>query len=82
MLRDQLLIEEGDEFIINEFRMWRGPQKIQTNNLNGEVAIINSTCNRFGQEENLNIRLRYTFVNKCIKVINRRCAYTLVKQLF
>lgn len=80
MLRDQLLVEQGDKFRINEFRMWRGPQQSEANMLIGEIT--KSTRNRFGPEENLKLRLRYTFVNKYTKAINRRCAYTLVKQLF
>lgn len=82
LLRDQLLVEQGDKFKINEFRMWRGPQLSQKTMLVGEDTINKSTCNRFGPEENLKLRLRYTFINKKTKAINRRCAYTLVKQLF
>jgi len=82
LLRDQLLVEQGDKFIINEFRMWRGPQQSQQTMLVGENTIIKSTCNRFGPEENLKLRLRYTFINKNTKAINRRCAYTLAKQLY
>ncbi|XP_060858397.1 uncharacterized protein LOC132935795 [Metopolophium dirhodum] len=82
LLRDQLLVEQGDKFKINEFRMWRGPQQSQKTMLVGEDTINKSTCNRFGPEENLKLRLRYTFINKKTKAINRRCAYTLAKQLF
>jgi len=82
LLRDQLLVEQGDKFKINEFRMWRGPQKSENTMLVGEDTITKSTCNRFGPEENLKLRLRYTFINKKTKAINRRCAYTLAKQLF
>lgn len=80
LLRDQLLVEQGDKFKINEFHMWRGPQQNQI--LVGEDTITKSTCNRYGQEENLKLRLNYTFVNQYTKAINRRCAYTLTKQLF
>jgi len=82
LLRDQLLVEQGDKFKINEFRMWRGPQQSQKTMLVGENTITKSTCTRFGPEENLKLRLRYTFINNKTKAINRRCAYTLVKQLF
>lgn len=80
LLRDQLLVEQGDKFKINEFHMWRGPQQNQI--LVGEDTITKSTCNRHGSEENLKLRLNYTFVNQYTNAINRRCAYTLVKQLF
>jgi len=33
-------------------------------------------------DENLKLRLRYSFANKNIKVIDRRCAYILIKHLF
>jgi len=85
LLRDQLLVEQGNKFIINEFRMWRGPQTTQQTQKTmsvGEKTITKSTSNRFGPEENLKLRLRYTFVNKYTKANNRRCAYTLTKQLF
>ncbi|XP_060847189.1 protein arginine N-methyltransferase 1-like [Rhopalosiphum padi] len=80
LLRDQLLVEQGDKFKINEFHMWRGPQQNQI--LVGEDTITKSTRDKCGPEENLKLRLNYTFVNKYTKAINRRCAYTLVKQLF
>ncbi|XP_025196022.1 probable protein arginine N-methyltransferase 1.2 [Melanaphis sacchari] len=80
LLRDQLLVEQGDKFKINEFYMWRGPQQKQK--LVGENIITKSTRNRYGPEENLKLRLNYTFINQHIKAINRHCAYTLVKQLF
>ncbi|XP_027840234.2 uncharacterized protein LOC114121922 [Aphis gossypii] len=80
LLRDQLLVEQGDKFKINEFHMWRGPQQNQI--IVGEDTITKSTCDRYGQEENLKLRLNYTFINQYTKAINRRCAYTLSKQLF
>lgn len=82
LLRDQLLVEEGDEFILNEFHMWRGPQEYQDNRLRGVNFKNKNSFQRSETEENLKLRLRYTFVNKHIKAIDRRCVYTLNKQLF
>lgn len=75
-----MIVEEGDEVIINEFLMWRGPQKNKLNKLFD--AVCNSTCKTSQYEENLKLRLRYTFVNKHIKAVNRCCIYTLTKHLF
>lgn len=59
--------------------MWRGPQI----NNPFENRTCNNICNNSRrEEENLKFRLRYTFVNKIMKTIDRRCAYTLVKDLF
>lgn len=77
LLRDQLLVEEGDEFTLNEFHMWRGPQINQENELLGKNSFQRSET-----EENLKLRLSYTFVNKYVKAIDRRCVYTLTKQLY
>lgn len=79
LLRDQLLVVQGDEFILNEFHMWRGPQ---VNNPFENSIASNSSCNNSLQEENLKLRLRYTFINQFMKAIDRRCAYTLIKNLF
>lgn len=81
LLRDQLIVREGDDFIINEFHMWRGPQENEENKL-FEGTVCENTCNKKAFEENLKIRLSYTFVNKYNKAIDRRCAYILVKKFF
>lgn len=82
LLRDQLLVVQGDEFTINEFHMWRGPQKNQVDNPFENATVNESSKDRSQQEENIKLRLRYTFVNQFMKAIDRRCAYTLTKQLF
>lgn len=81
LLRDQLLVVEGDEFIINEFHMWRGKQNL-VNNPFEKTTVSKSSSNNSPDEENIKLRLRYTFVNTYMKAIDRRCAYTLTKQLF
>lgn len=78
LLRDQLLVENGDVFEINEFCMLRGPQQ----NPKKETIDCQNTLKRFRYEENLKLRLRYTFINKYVKAMNRRCAYTVIKYLF
>jgi len=82
LLRDQLLVNENDEFIINEFCMWRGPQSNQGNTPSNETTNNEIICLRSAYEENLKLRLMYTFVNEQTKAINRRCAYTVTKYLF
>lgn len=79
LLRDQLMIFQGDEFIINEFHMWRGPQ---INNPFENTTSCKIYNNSLHDEENLKFRLRYTFVNNIMKAIDRRCAYTIIKDLF
>lgn len=81
LLRDQLLVNEGDEFTIDEFIMWRGPQKNEENKLFDSV-IRKNIYNKSMYEENLKLRLRYTFVNKFMTAIDRRCTYTLTKYMF
>lgn len=81
LLRDQLIIKEGDEFFINEFHIWRGPQE-NTENKSLEGIVVGNTLKITTCDENLKIRLRYTFVNKYNKAIDRRCAYIITKKLF
>lgn len=82
LLRDQLLVEEGDEFTLNEFHMWRGPQENQENKLLGINPKDKNSFQKSETEEHLKLRLRYTFVNKYVKAIDRRCVYVLPKQLY
>lgn len=82
LLRDQLLINKGDEFTINEFSMWRGPQQNQVNKALDETNSCKNTPKYSLYEESLKLRLRYTFVNKYIKAVDRRCAYTISRYLY
>lgn len=75
LLRDELVLEKDDIFIINDFRIWRGPNQHKADN-----ETINTL--KSSDEENLKLRLKYTFVNKHMEAIDRRCAYTLIKHLF
>lgn len=59
--------------------MWRGPQN-QDNTLHETVD--NVLLKKFDYSENLKLRLQYTFVNKCMSALNRRCAYILERGLF
>lgn len=80
MLRDQLLVEEGDQFVLNEFIMIRGPK-----GENKQFEITNnceSTSKKSEYEDSLQLRLCYTFINKYTKAIDRRCAYTVTKYLY
>jgi len=61
--------------------MWRGPQQNQRNKL-FDAIISKNISQKTEYEENLKLRLRYTFVNKHTKAVNRRCAYTLTKYIF
>lgn len=81
LLRDQLLINHGDILTINEFVMWRGPQQNKKNKLFDAILSKKHTNNAM-YEEDLKLRLRYTFVNKLMKAVDRRCSYTLTKYLF
>lgn len=80
LLRDQLIVEDGDEVIINEFHIWRGSQKNELNKL-FDVA-CKSTYKGSQYEDNLKLRFRYSFVNKHIKAVDRCCVYILTKYLF
>lgn len=82
LLRDELLVENGDVFVINEFSMQRGPQQNPREELCDETIDCQNTLKKVRYEDNLKLRLRYTFVNKYIKAMNRRCAYTVIKYLF
>lgn len=77
MLRNQLIIEQKDNFVIKEFYIWRGPQQDQANKLHDRAS-------RKLEDENLKLQLRYTFVNIYIKAVNvnRHCIYTFKKMLF
>lgn len=77
LLRDQLLVENKNEFIINEFYMWRGPQQNGNNKLFEIITVGKSPYDKSKYEQNLKLRLCYTFVNQYMKAINRRCVYTL-----
>lgn len=82
LLRDQLLVNNGDRFILNELHIWRGPQK---NSINKMFDRIISSKNYYGNsnyEQNLKFRLSYTFMNKYIQATNRQCLYILNKYLF
>jgi len=79
LLRDQLLIKQGDEFKLNDFHMWRGPQK-QENTLHETIG--DNHVKEFDYSENLKLRLQYTFVNKYTNAVNRRCAYILERNLY
>lgn len=81
LLRDELIVRQGDEFKINEFHMWRGPQLGLENKLFKRTSNAN-IYKKIENDENLKLCLKYTFVNKIIKAIDRRCAYVLVKHLF
>lgn len=92
LLRDQLIVNQGDEFIINDFSMWRGHQEnkmwknYDSKNKSKDKLFQKISTIRIkdkpSHDENLKLRLKYTFVNKHMKAINRRCAYTLKKELF
>jgi len=77
LLRDQLLIFNGDKFTINEFTMWRGPQINQENKQFD--TIYQKTCKYLKYEENLKIRFKYSFTGKNNRAINRGCVYTVQK---
>lgn len=79
LLQDQLIVEQNDIFIINDFRMWRGSQNRPYKPYNKNIA---KTCLKSRNEENLKLRMRYTFVNRHMKVVDRCCAYTLIKDLY
>lgn len=80
LLRDQLLVLEGDKFTINEFSMQRGPQNNELKDASSTISKNNSKKSEF--EDSLKLRLNYTFVNKYTKAIDRRCIYTITKYLF
>lgn len=81
LLRDQLLVIEGDKFIINEFIMQRGPQDNKSK-YDPSTTIYENTSKKSVCEDSLKLRLNYTFVNKYTKAIDRRCIYTITKYLF
>lgn len=82
LLRDQLIIQSGDLFTINEFTMWRGPQKDKLNKQFDQQIINKNTCDRSNYDECLKLRLRYSFINEYMKATDRQCAYTLNKYVF
>lgn len=82
LLRDQLLVNNEDEFIINELHIWRGPQKNSTNKLLDKIICSKNYYGNSNYEQSLKFRLSYTFKNKYIQATNRRCLYTLNKHLF
>lgn len=80
LLRDQLLVENKNEFIINEFYMWRGPQENGKNELFEKITAGRSLYDKIKYERNLKLRLSYTFENQHMKVLNRRCVYCLTNR--
>ncbi|VVC44125.1 Protein arginine N-methyltransferase,S-adenosyl-L-methionine-dependent methyltransferase [Cinara cedri] len=82
LLRDQLLVNNGNEFMINELHIWRGPQTNLINKLFDRIVSRKSSLKSCTYEQDLKIRLRYTFVNKYTKAVDRRCIYILNKHLY
>lgn len=61
--------------------MWRGPQENGNNELFERITAGKSPCDKIKYDQNLKLRLSYTFVNQHMKVFNRRCVYCLTNRL-